>query len=275
MVLSGRIAGSTFPAARPSITMSPAAIRVPPMSVSSLAQRVGTTASGGVVPQHLLQRVRQRHLAAREVPAEARVGQDQPQRVRDQIRRGLQRADQEQPQVLADLLLAQALGMGHQPAGHVLAGVLLAAPHQLLHGADHQVVAGQRGRTAADHVGDGLSHGQGVGLGYAELLADHEGRQLPREVGDEVRAALPREVVDQLGGVADDVPAHPVLVDASQTVRHRLAQPGVLRAVRQRHQRLPGRDGPQGRVRGEGAVLDGVPVAGVGGELVRTPAVLG
>lgn len=44
---SGRIAWSTFPAARPSRSMSPALIRCPPRVVSSLAQRPGHTIRGG------------------------------------------------------------------------------------------------------------------------------------------------------------------------------------------------------------------------------------
>jgi hypothetical protein len=117
----------------------------------------------------------------------------------------LQCGNQHEAKVLADFLVGEHGGVLQQVAGEVVAGVGLLALHQIVQQLDHELVAGQRGLAAADHVGHGRA--QGVVLAYAELLTDDQGRQLPREVGHEISSPGHGEFADETGGIAGDEPA--------------------------------------------------------------------
>ncbi|MEI5007848.1 hypothetical protein RB196_11320 [Streptomyces sp. PmtA] len=169
-------------------------------------------------------------------------------------------------QVLDGLHVVQAGVVADQPGGEVVPRVLLLPLHEFRHDLDDERVALQRVLAAADHVCDRVAEGERVLLPDAELLGDHQGRELLGVVGHQVGLAAGGETVDQLVRVAVDVAAHAVPVDALEALRDRAAQPRVLLAVHERHERLPCGHGHQRGVRGQPPLLDGAPVTGVGGE---------
>ncbi|QWQ40158.1 hypothetical protein KME66_03425 [Streptomyces sp. YPW6] len=222
-----------------------------------------------LVPEGLLDRLGDGHVPAAEPGAEARVGQDHPQHVGDEVGGGLVRGDEDEAQVFDDLDVGHRRGVLDQPAGEVVGGFGAAALDQAgQHG--HDVgVGGHGGLGAAGHVAGSLDEALVVLLGHAEDRAHHHHRQVLRELADQVGGALLAEVVDQAVTEAVDVAAHAAGVDALHAVGDRAALPLVLRAVGEDADGLPGEDRGERVVGGDAAVLEGPPAPRVPGELRR------
>lgn len=169
--------------------------------------------------------------------------------------------------MLADLLVVQPGGVLDEPGGEVVRGFAAAALDEPGQRVEHIGVARDRGRRAPRHVAGGLDHPVVVLLGHADDRARHHHRQPLGELADQVGTALLAELVDEPVAVAVDVAADPAGVDAGHAVGDRAAQALVGGAVGEHTHRLPGEDRGQRVVRGDAAVLEGPPPAGVAGEL--------
>ncbi|WP_432250599.1 hypothetical protein ACRAR1_28480 [Streptomyces sanyensis] len=219
------------------------------------------------VPHDLVEGVGQGHRAAGQARPEAAVGEDHPQGVGDQVGGVLVGRHHRVAQVLHDLVVREPGLVGDEPAGEVVARLLLLAPYQVGHDGDHELVALHGRLGALDHVADGGPEGEGVLLGHTELTGQDQHGQPFGELGDEVGAAVAGEGVDQLVGVAHHVAADAVPVEAGEAVAHGGPQARVLLAVGEDEQRLPRGDRQQGGVRLELHV----PYARVAGELRGRP----
>ncbi len=219
-----------------------------------------------LVPQDLLQGVRERHVAAGQVRAEAAVGEHHAQGVRDQVGGRLEGRDQHQPQVLHGLVVTESRGVLHQPGGEVPAGHLPLAFHELAEG-DRDVLEAGDGRLGAlDHVAGRLDEPGSVGLRRPDELGHHQHRQRLGEVLDQVGLSGLGEGVDQQVGEALDVPPDAAPVETLQRLGDRPAQPLVLDAFDQVAHRLPRGHRRQGVVGGNVSLLLVPPVARVPGE---------
>ncbi len=211
---------------------------------AQLGVLLGVVAEDGaerrLVPQRLLDGLRHGHLAAAELGAEARLGEDHAQRVGEEVRGGLVGREEDEPQVFADLVVAESGRVGDQVRGEVVLGPGTAPggePAQRVHDVG---VALDGGLGALQGVPRGLHHAVVVLLGHAEDLAHDGHRQMLGELGDQVGPAAFTEAVDQALGVAADVAAHAAVVDGGHGRGDRRAQPLVLVALGVRADRLPG-----------------------------------
>ncbi len=210
----------------------------------------------------------ERDLPTGQAGPEPAVGEHQLQGVRDQVDRGLVRRDEDQPQVLQHLVVAELGVVLEQPRHQVGAGGGALALDQLAQRHDHVVVARDGGRGALHEVPRGLDQAGAVLLRHAQQLRHDEHRQVLRELVDQVRGPGRREAVYQLVGIAGDVAADPTAVEARQAVGHRSAEPLVLGPVGEDAQGLPADHRQQRRVGPDLVLLEGRPAArvpGVGG----------